>query len=420
MACFSLKINFHFEAKSMSKISILFIFQVIVFSAFAQQRLIATNEFKYSVLSELETVDSSNYIYNSSLGMLETNEPKFGFDGEFINWFYTQPLLFCDVEYTLFGDDNTPLDTVSYTLDAGLVVMQESTLNPTRFLYSYYSNGLMQSSEKQQLFSFNTEWMPQEKTEYEYDSSGNLTVEKLFFGDQLNLISADSLFYNAGGQLIKVSTFSFDYFTGQSTPFFEYIITYNGNEVSNLKVYLMINFPELKWDMNYLYSNGKPTQINGINEADGHIAQVNFYYGSNGKIIQVEGFQDQVLNKVVDFEYDENGFITKEMYSEQSSNPFETHVAREKYFYYETSNGIESADQLHVSVYPNPATNFVHVVTNAKLIGQAYSMFDAAGKLVGSGMVNRQRITIETGHLLQGMYFLTFGGIGQTVKIAIQ
>ena len=81
--------------------------------------------------------------------------------------------------------------------------------------------------------------------------------------------------------------------------------------------------------------------------------------------MEIEGLQDNALNKVVVFEYDEDGFITREKYSERGPIPNQLVVTSDKYFYYEKLTvGIEDPSAIHSTIYPNPAINEITVKTD--------------------------------------------------------
>lgn len=62
-----------------------------------------------------------------------------------------------------------------------------------------------------------------------------------------------------------------------------------------------------------------------------------------------------------------------------------------------------------VSVYPNPATSWVTVETDASLVGEIYSLFDTHGRLVDTGMIQSQTTVLEVGQFTRGTYLLAIG-----------
>ena len=281
----------------------------------AQQRLLSMKKYDYNGFSTAGG-DSSVFIYGNNPGTLSSNEPVFEFDGTFFNWFYIKPLIKCDTEYRFGGSSYTPFDTINYQFTAGLVTSNQSTLNPTKNLYAYNTNNNLVSSEKQVLYSFSPNWQTESNEEYEYYSNGLKSVTRKYFSDQILLISVDSMFYNENNKLIKFKSTDFNISTGQPTNIFESIISYNGNEVSNVKTFFGSSFTffnlQLNWDIDYTYSAAKVSQIAGTG-IGGEIVLIDYTYDNlNQKIRSVIGYKNGALDRKEEYEYDNNGFITKE------------------------------------------------------------------------------------------------------------
>ncbi len=81
--------------------------------------------------------------------------------------------------------------------------------------------------------------------------------------------------------------------------------------------------------------------------------------------------------------------------------------------------GINETSQVNLfSVFPNPAQNIINVNSDSKLIGQIYSIYDNAGRVVLTGKFNSQNTTIEIGNLSGGIYMFSVGeNMSQTFKI---
>jgi hypothetical protein len=160
-------------------------------------------------------------------------------------------------------------------------------------------------------------------------------------------------------------------------------------------------FAQLKWDFDYYYTAEKLTLIEGENIADGRIATVNYSYDGNGRILEIEGIQDNALNKVAVFEYDEDGFIIREKYSERGEIPNQLVVTSDKYFYYEKSS-VSLADQstIHSTVYPNPASNEITIKTDDVIsFLRIYSM-------TGQLLIEQNTSTVSLESLSAGTYII--------------
>lgn len=396
----------------MARFTLLLLLQMMFLSAFSQQKLIGTTQYNYDSFGTLEQIDSSSFSYASNLGALTSNEPVFGFDGFFVNWFYTQPLIGCNTEYKYAGPAGLPADTINYELTSGYVTVKQTTLNPTRELFTYNANNDLIAIEKQVLYSFNTDFVFEQRTEYEYTSSGKRALARVFFSEPNTQISSDSLFYNADDQLVRVVTTSYSVSTGQPSPYFEFNISYNGNEVSNVTTYLGNTFQnaQLKWDFDYFYSAGKLTLIDGENLADERIATVNYSYDNNGRILEIEAIQDNTLNKVAVFEYDDEGFITREKYSELGAIPNQLVITSDKYFYYEKSGvGIEDRSAIRSTIYPNPASNEITVKTDDVI--SLVRIYSKTGQL----LIEQNTSTVSLELLSAGTYVIEALGTKGTI-----
>ena len=70
------------------------------------------------------------------------------------------------------------------------------------------------------------------------------------------------------------------------------------------------------------------------------------------------------------------------------------------------------------SIYPNPAQSIVNVKADAKLIGTVYTIYDNTGKVVLSGTINAENISVELGNLSVGIYLFSAGeNVQQTFKV---
>ena len=388
-------------------------FSQLIFSPVsAQQRLLSMKKYDYNGFSTAGG-DSSVFIYGNNPGTLSSNEPVFEFYGTFFNWFYIKPLIKCDIEYRFGGSSSTPFDTINYQFTAGLVTSNQSTLNPTKNLYAYNTNNNLVSSEKQVLYSFSPNWQTESKEEYEYYSNGLKSVTRKYFSDQILLISVDSMFYNENNKLIKFKSTDFNISTVQPTNIFESIISYNGNEVSNVKTFFGNGFSffnlQLNWNIDYNYLAGKVNQITATG-IGGATVLINYTYDIlNQKIRSVISYQNGTLDRMEEYEYDNNGFITKEKL-QTSSSPGVLYVTNENKFYYEqstTSTGIYENSNSFFSVFPNPASDQITIETNEYLMGNEFAIYNSIGKSVRKGSITTKETIVNLNDLATGIYILS-------------
>jgi plastocyanin len=76
-----------------------------------------------------------------------------------------------------------------------------------------------------------------------------------------------------------------------------------------------------------------------------------------------------------------------------------------------TSTGIkENQSQINISVYPNPASDFITVKANIDLSSSPYSIIDQAGRQVLTGKLNSEVTFIEISQFEKGIYLFQVAG----------
>ncbi len=293
-----------------------------------------------------------------------------------------------------------------------MVTSNESTLNPTKNLYAYNTNNNLVSSEKQVLYSFSPNWQTESKEEYEYYSNGLKSVTRKYFSDQILLISVDSMFYNNNNKLIKFKSTDFNISTGQPSNIFQSIISYNGNEVSNVKTFFGSSFTffnlQLNYDIDYTYSAAKVSQITGTG-IGGEMVLIDYTYDNlNQKIRSVIGYKNGALDRKEEYEYDNNGFITKEKL-QTSSSPGVLYVTNENKFYYEQSilsTSIYENSNSFISVFPNPTSDQITIEANEYLMGSEFAIYNSIGKSVRKGSITTKETIVNLNDLATGIYIL--------------
>jgi hypothetical protein len=71
-----------------------------------------------------------------------------------------------------------------------------------------------------------------------------------------------------------------------------------------------------------------------------------------------------------------------------------------------------------LTIFPNPAQNFINVKADPKLLGSAYAVYDYTGKLILKGEIASELTVIELGDLSGGIYLFSLGDhLKQTFKV---
>ena len=90
--------------------------------------------------------------------------------------------------------------------------------------------------------------------------------------------------------------------------------------------------------------------------------------------------------------------------------------------YWNTPNVLSTSEQIvtnqNIIIYPNPAQSIFNVKADTKLIGSLYAIYDNAGKIVFSGTINSENISVDMGNLSTGIYLFSVGeNVKQTFKV---
>lgn len=76
-----------------------------------------------------------------------------------------------------------------------------------------------------------------------------------------------------------------------------------------------------------------------------------------------------------------------------------------------TMVGVEEiSNSLKVSIYPNPASDFISISSNQSLSEQEYNIFDPAGKVIKSGILQSNENRIDISNFSSGLYLLFVNG----------
>ena len=90
--------------------------------------------------------------------------------------------------------------------------------------------------------------------------------------------------------------------------------------------------------------------------------------------------------------------------------------------YWNTPTVLSTSEQIvtnqNIIIYPNPAQSIFNVKADTKLIGSLYAIYDNAGKIVFSGTINSENISVDMGNLSTGIYLFSVGeNVKQTFKV---
>jgi hypothetical protein len=77
--------------------------------------------------------------------------------------------------------------------------------------------------------------------------------------------------------------------------------------------------------------------------------------------------------------------------------------------------GLHASPRLELSVFPNPFTDIIQITSGALIAAESYTLLDAVGLTIQSGIIHSNSDRMDLSHLADGLYFL--GVKGKTIRI---
>ena len=76
----------------------------------------------------------------------------------------------------------------------------------------------------------------------------------------------------------------------------------------------------------------------------------------------------------------------------------------------------EQAENISLSVYPNPSTDYLYLTTSDEISGLSYQLFDMSGRLLKSEKIVANQTNIDMQDLVPATYFVKVNQGNETVK----
>lgn len=76
----------------------------------------------------------------------------------------------------------------------------------------------------------------------------------------------------------------------------------------------------------------------------------------------------------------------------------------------------EQAENINLSVYPNPSTDYLYLTTSDEISGLSYQLFDMNGRLMKSEKIIGNQTIIDMQDLVSATYFVKVNQGNKTVK----
>ena len=386
---------------------------VIVSSfSFAQKKLIAITNTSFDETGAITYIDSTANTFNTWQGGINEFKALFMNTGGVFE--VTSPdedsrfLVHCN-SMSAYSGFNYPLTldaTTMNTLTNGKVTLADMG-GFTKSLYAYTAQGQMTMKVTQ--FFNGVTWDTYDSTIYAYDAFGNNTLMQQYSPiNGTNVQYVDSMFYNAGTNLMNKAVSYYDPGTGTLVLGQKSLISYTGTNIQFLDLYQDNGTGGVDWflRLNYSYAGSTPTGLIAYLVANNTPTAAVFAVGTfltNAQNLFSE------YNLTVDgdslfkyqFEYDAQGFMTKRTDYEADMNNV-LYVANKRVYKYQNTAGVEELNQVAVTVFPNPTSSSISIQSESPI--QSVRVLNLSGQVVmeqNSGELDIQRLDAGT-YILQG------------------
>ena len=323
---------------------------------------------------ELVFSDSAILTYDVSTDKLEEMRPIFALlDGTLSYYidYEKQPFVQAqtiEVYSLLDAPGSDPVESIYNTISNGLIVEQVFEGDEERFRYAYTSDDQVSTIVREE--NFGGAWLIEDSTAISYNAAGQKITETVFLPEQGDLIiQADTFNYSPSHS--GILTFSrYGFSDDPSSPYGlleHYDFEYDGDLlVSNTYDFLDEQGSYAQQNADYTFTDDKLSQII-IFLASGNVTGINFEYNIEGSISKVAvGLGPQPF-QVTNFEYDSEGFLIKETFT-QFNGFFSMDFYNESRFYYddEVSN-VKTLGTPECTIYPNPVHDRLNISSSSEV-----------------------------------------------------
>jgi hypothetical protein len=323
---------------------------------------------------ELVFSDSAILTYDVSTAKLEELKPVFGLLDGTLSYYVDydkQPFVQAqtiDVYSLLDAPGSDPIESISNTISNGLIVEQVFEDGEERFRYAY--NAAEQVTSIVRDVDFGSGWIIEDSITFTYNNAGKKMTETTFLPDQNNLIvRTDTFTYSPSHEgIVKFVRYGYPEDPGLPYSLLEqYDFVYDGDQiVTNTYDFLDEQGNYAQQSAEYNYTNDQLIQII-IFLASSNVTGINFEYNMEGNISKVAvGLGPQPF-QVTNFEYDSDGFLIKETFT-QFNGFFSMDFYNESRFYYddEVSN-VKTLGTPECTIYPNPVYDRLTISSSSEV-----------------------------------------------------
>jgi hypothetical protein len=376
--------------------------------SFGQKKLTSS-----TVRSEDETgtnvfLDSSKHNYSTWNGSINELKMKFGFDGDIM--YYLRPEIEevpCDQVLRYFGNSYplTLTQTTQNTVALNQITMSEID-GTYRILTTYNSAGHKTLIKSQSLNG--SIWETMDSLLFTVDGMGNqLTRTNYQFTPTPTLYDVDSSWYVPGTKnLMKYTRYSLNSTSNLLEVDYQTINSWTGNNVQNCDLYSNPGSGSLVWDyrLTYTYTAANPINfiaypVTGNVPTTTVFANGYFQYNAQNLISSYLLTFGTDTSEYSQYQYDADGFITQrnQQYGGSSQGLFSKDIY--KYFYENTAD-LQELEVVNVSIYPNPAQNYLTVKAEGNIT--TIQILNLSGQI----LLEQNAGELEISHLPAGTYIV--------------
>lgn len=408
------KSNFqrHLHKKRTVKKTILFFAILAATFSFSQKKMIAKSMYTFSQ-NIPNTIDSLAYTYNTWQGALGSFEPEMNYSDEKLDWLFGNPRLIFDTASS-FSGTNHPLtfdeqenQTVFYDK-----ISQTEHPNGDRTLYSYSTDGKTKNKVKQSLV--NGIWRSKDSIVFNYTNLGDVfetTTYKDFIFTDTNFVlhksKVDSIFYLSNSS--KPTTFKTYNRVSETTLFnlnvrTEYNYNSAGNPTSSDR-YLYFNPGVASWFSHdvYVFVNDQYTSffryaISGNTPSLNPQYEIHYSFNADNQMSSYQYIQSQDSIHV-QLTYDTENFLTQSSAVVNNSNG-NNEILWKNHYYFQSVAGLDEKIDLSLSIYPNPASDVLTILSEGKI--ESIELLNFSGQV----LLRQKTNIIDINHLAQGQYIV--------------
>jgi len=370
------------------------------------------------------------------------------------------------------GDKYKSASTVSQLLDSTIWESYDSTTGQfvvlSETVYTYDANG--KASTDIFYYRINSKWIASLKNVYTYDDQGNVTSDIYYYLDEggnwniyenreytyddkgnviLDMIYWDlddhikqgkkyEYIYDVNGNMTFDIRFNWDITTSQWVNFGRTIYTYDANGNMTIKIYyswyqlydwditphvwMLLYKGEFQYDINGNMTLGFDSYWNDSTKQWYIDQKYEYTYDANGNMTSLNTYTVGTTSQYENYfkyenTYNVNGNITSQIYYNWYESINQWVTGNNKTFYYSEHNTtlVPMTPEREVSVYPNPASEYILFDLTAISESAIVELFDLQGKKVLEQKLSENK-RISVNNLRKGLYLYRLNDSGYIYK----